>query len=115
MVIPYSLIFLTAIVGNALVVLTISLNRRMRTKTNAFLLNLAISNFLLGVFCMPFTLIGLLMKEFIFGAFLCSSIPYLQVCYVIAFIFCYSCIRLRQLMDTGFRVSRKILRHLSPV
>ncbi|RWS08799.1 gastrin/cholecystokinin type B receptor-like protein, partial [Dinothrombium tinctorium] len=78
MVVPYSLIFFTAVVGNGLVVIVIIMNRRMRTKTNAFLLNLSISNFLLGVFCMPFTLIGLLMKEFIFGPLLCRLIPYLQ-------------------------------------
>ncbi|RWS09890.1 gastrin/cholecystokinin type B receptor-like protein [Dinothrombium tinctorium] len=83
MVVPYSLIFFTAVVGNGLVVIVIIMNRRMRTKTNAFLLNLSISNFLLGVFCMPFTLIGLLMKEFIFGPLLCRLIPYLQVALVL--------------------------------
>ncbi|XP_022243868.1 cholecystokinin receptor-like [Limulus polyphemus] len=50
----------------------------MRTVTNTFLLNLAISDLLLGVFCMPFTLVGSLLRNFIFGDLMCRLIPYLQ-------------------------------------
>ncbi|OQV14795.1 putative Gastrin/cholecystokinin type B receptor [Hypsibius exemplaris] len=34
---------------------------------------------LLGVFCMPFTLTGQILRKFIFGAAMCKMIPYLQV------------------------------------
>ncbi|KAF4524521.1 hypothetical protein B566_EDAN002793 [Ephemera danica] len=74
----YTLIFLLAVVGNVLVILTLVQNQRMRTITNVFLLNLAVSDLLLGVFCMPFTLIGALLRDFVFGAVLCRLIPYLQ-------------------------------------
>lgn len=74
----YSLIFLLAVVGNVLVILTLVQNQRMRTITNVFLLNLAVSDLLLGVFCMPFTLIGALLRDFVFGEVLCKLIPYLQ-------------------------------------
>ena len=74
----YSIIFLLAIIGNALVILTLVQNKRMRTITNVHLLNLAISDLLLGVFCMPVTLIGTLLKNFIFGGIMCKLIPYLQ-------------------------------------
>ncbi|CAG9803143.1 unnamed protein product [Chironomus riparius] len=50
----------------------------MRTITNVFLLNLAISDLLLGIFCMPFTLIGMLLRDFIFGEIMCKLLPYLQ-------------------------------------
>ncbi|XP_076335187.1 cholecystokinin receptor-like [Tachypleus tridentatus] len=50
----------------------------MRTVTNVFLMNLAISDLLLGVFCMPFTLVGSLLRNFIFGDIICRLIPYLQ-------------------------------------
>ncbi|XP_064537115.1 cholecystokinin receptor type A [Drosophila montana] len=78
-VIPcYSIILLCAVVGNLLVVLTLVQNRRMRTITNVFLLNLAISDILLGVLCMPVTLVGTLLRNFIFGESLCKLIQFAQ-------------------------------------
>ena len=74
----YSIILLFAIVGNLLVISTLVQNRRMRTVTNLFLLNLAISDILLGVLCMPVTLVGTLLKNFIFGEVLCKLIPFSQ-------------------------------------
>lgn len=71
-------IFFLAVIGNFLVILTLIQNRRMRTITNLFLLNLAISDMLLGVFCMPVTLIGTVLRNFIFGAFMCRFLPYMQ-------------------------------------
>lgn len=55
----YALIFLLAVIGNSLVIVTLARNVRMRTITNVFLLNLALSDLLLGVLCMPFTLVSL--------------------------------------------------------
>lgn len=46
----YSVIFLLAVIGNSLVILTLVQNKRMRTITNLFLLNLAVSDLFLGVF-----------------------------------------------------------------
>lgn len=74
----YSLILLCAVVGNLLVISTLMQNRRMRTITNLFLLNLAISDMLLGVLCMPVTLVGTLLRNFIFGEFLCKLIQFAQ-------------------------------------
>ncbi|GIX99194.1 cholecystokinin receptor [Caerostris darwini] len=78
LILPYSIIFVLAVTGNILVILTLLINKRMRTVTNVFLFNLAISDFLLGVFCMPFTLTGVLYREFLFGSALCKLIPYFQ-------------------------------------
>ncbi|KPI91097.1 Cholecystokinin receptor [Papilio xuthus] len=75
---PYFIIFMLSISGNCLVITTLASNRRMRTVTNVYLLNLAISDFLLGVFCLPFTLVGQIYRRFLFGAILCKLIPYLQ-------------------------------------
>lgn len=74
----YSVIFLLAVIGNLLVILTLIQSRRMRTITNLFLLNLAVSDLFLGVFCMPFTLVGALLRDFIFGELMCKLLPYLQ-------------------------------------
>ena len=74
----YFIIFLLSVVGNTLVITTLVQNKRMRTVTNVFLLNLSISDLLLAVFCMPFTLIPTLLKNFIFGKTMCILIRYLQ-------------------------------------
>ncbi|CAN8012783.1 unnamed protein product, partial [Ixodes pacificus] len=75
----YAIIFVCAVVGNSLVILTLVQKRRMRTVTNVFLLNLAVSDLLLGVFCMPVTLVGSVLRNFVLGGFMCKLIPYLQV------------------------------------
>lgn len=74
----YSVLFLLAVIGNSLVILTLVQNKRMRTITNLFLLNLAVSDLFLGVFCMPFTLVGTLLRDFVFGEVMCKLLPYLQ-------------------------------------
>ncbi|KAH9499557.1 hypothetical protein Btru_078111 [Bulinus truncatus] len=78
-IIPYALIFLLSVLGNSLVILTLVRHKKMRTITNMYLLNLAISDLLLAVFCMPFTLISMLMQKFIFGSIVCFSLRYVQV------------------------------------
>jgi hypothetical protein len=70
----YTIIFLLAVLGNSLVILTLVQNKRMRTITNLYLLNLAVSDLFLGVFCMPFTLV----RDFVFGEIMCKLLPYLQ-------------------------------------
>lgn len=77
-IIPYLLIFLLSVAGNALVILTLVRHKKMRTVTNMFLLNLAISDLLLAVFCMPFTLVPMIMERFIFGNVVCKLIRYAQ-------------------------------------
>ncbi|CAM1330036.1 CCKAR (predicted) [Pycnogonum litorale] len=74
----YSIIFVMAVIGNSLVIVTLIKNRRMRVVTNVYLLNLAVADLLLGTFCMPFTLAGSLLREFMFGEIMCKIIPYFQ-------------------------------------
>lgn len=74
----YSLIFALALGGNALVITTLVQNKRMRTVTNAFILNLAVSDLLLAVLCMPFTLVPILLRNFTFGEAMCALLRYLQ-------------------------------------
>ncbi|XP_063778227.1 cholecystokinin receptor type A [Pseudophryne corroboree] len=72
----YSLIFLLGVLGNSLVIVVLIRNKRMRTVTNIFLLSLAVSDLMLCLFCMPFTLIPNLLKDFIFGSTVCRAAFY---------------------------------------
>uniref|UniRef100_H2YV51 G-protein coupled receptors family 1 profile domain-containing protein n=1 Tax=Ciona savignyi TaxID=51511 RepID=H2YV51_CIOSA len=72
----YSLVFILAAVGNILVLITLISNRRMRTVTNCFLISLSLSDLLQALVCMPISLIGQVLKRFIFGSVLCKIFPY---------------------------------------
>lgn len=74
----YVTIFTLSVVGNSLVIVTLIQNRRMRTVTNICLLNLSLSDLLLALFCMPFTLVPIYMKNFVFGSFMCVMVRYIQ-------------------------------------
>lgn len=72
----YAVIFLMSVGGNVLIIVVLGLSRRLRTVTNAFLLSLAVSDLLLAVACMPFTLLPNLMGTFIFGTVVCKAVSY---------------------------------------
>ncbi|XP_064800224.1 cholecystokinin receptor-like [Oncorhynchus masou masou] len=74
----YSVIFLLSVLGNLLIIVVLAVNKRMRTVTNSFLLSLAVSDLMMAIFCMPFTLIPNLLEDFIFGAAMCKIVAYLM-------------------------------------
>lgn len=56
-ILAYFFIFLLCMVGNILVCCLVMENRRMRTVINLFIFNLAVSDILVGIFCIPTTLV----------------------------------------------------------
>ncbi|XP_037644821.1 cholecystokinin receptor [Sebastes umbrosus] len=78
LILLYSLIFFLSVFGNLLIIVVLTVNKRMRTVTNAFLLSLAVSDLMMAIFCMPFTLIPNILKDFIFGAAMCKIVSYLM-------------------------------------
>lgn len=75
-IILYSLIFLLSVLGNSLIITVLVRNRRMRTVTNLFLLSLSVSDLMVSIVCIPFTLIPNLMRNFIFGNGICKLVMY---------------------------------------
>ena len=75
-IVLYSLIFLLSVLGNSLIIAVLVRNRRMRTVTNLFLLSLAVSDLMVSLVCIPFTLIPNLMRDFIFGTGICKLAMY---------------------------------------
>lgn len=74
----YTIIFLIALIANIFVIVMIIRRRRMRTLTNRFLLNLAISDLIATVLCLPPTAYHYYDKRWIFGEFLCRFVPFMQ-------------------------------------
>jgi hypothetical protein len=54
----YGLVFILGIIGNSFVVAVVMRTPRMRTPTNFFIVNLALADLLVLIFCLPVTLIG---------------------------------------------------------
>ncbi|XP_078660184.1 neuropeptide FF receptor 1-like [Branchiostoma floridae x Branchiostoma belcheri] len=77
-IISYLIIFLMCIVGNVGVCTVLVKNPKMRTVTNLFILNLAVSDLLVAVFCMPFTLVDNLLHGNPFGDAICKLQPLVQ-------------------------------------
>uniref|UniRef100_A0A8C4H833 Gastrin/cholecystokinin type B receptor n=1 Tax=Dicentrarchus labrax TaxID=13489 RepID=A0A8C4H833_DICLA len=75
-IVLYSLIFLLSVLGNSLIIAVLVRNRRMRTVTNLFLLSLSISDLMVSLVCIPFTLIPNLMRDFVFGTGICKLVMY---------------------------------------
>ena len=70
--------FLLALVGNIIVILIVVLNKRMKTTTNVFLLNLAVSDLMVGCFCMWVHLGNSITKEWPFGEYVCKVNTFMQ-------------------------------------
>ncbi|XP_057592946.1 neuropeptide FF receptor 1 [Hippopotamus amphibius kiboko] len=86
-IVAYVLIFLLCMVGNTLVCFIVLKNRHMRTVTNMFILNLAVSDLLVGIFCMPTTLVDNLITGWPFDNATCKMSGLVQGMSVSASVF----------------------------
>ncbi|KAB0800187.1 hypothetical protein PPYR_05927 [Photinus pyralis] len=76
--IMYSVIFLVAVIGNGIICYIVLSSSRMRTVTNYFIMNLAIGDILITIFCVPFTSVSSLQQYWSFGSLLCPVVNYSQ-------------------------------------
>lgn len=76
----YMSIFFIALLGNSLVCYVFYANIRMRTLTNYFIVNLAVSDILIALFCVPTSFIStLILMYWPFGLEVCVIVNFLQV------------------------------------
>ncbi|KAK1166463.1 neuropeptide FF receptor 1-like [Acipenser oxyrinchus oxyrinchus] len=73
--------------GNILVCFIVLKNKQMKTVTNMFILNLAISDLLVGIFCMPTTLVDNLITGWPFNNTMCKMSGLIQGVSVSASVF----------------------------
>jgi len=82
--IMYCFIFLLALAGNGLVCHVVQSSPRMRTVTNYFIVNLAVGDILMTLFCVPFSSVAtLLLQYWPFGSELCRTVSYSQVSFTL--------------------------------
>ncbi|XP_066305151.1 neuropeptide FF receptor 2-like [Branchiostoma lanceolatum] len=77
-ILAYALVFLLCVVGNVVVCAVVIKTPRLRTVTNYFILNLAVSDLLVAIFCMPFTLVEHILNDYQFGDVMCRVNPTIQ-------------------------------------
>ncbi|KAJ8263029.1 hypothetical protein COCON_G00154860 [Conger conger] len=86
-IVSYLLIFLVCMVGNGVVCFIVLRSKNMRTVTNLFILNLAVSDLLVGIFCMPTTLLDNIITGWPFGSLVCKMSGMVQGISVSASVF----------------------------
>jgi hypothetical protein len=77
-IVVFLLVIILGFFGNILVIWTVVFNKHMRTTSNLFILNLAISDLTLCIFSIPFNAYKTLKHSWIFGLFLCKFAPFFQ-------------------------------------
>ncbi|XP_078577623.1 neuropeptide FF receptor 2-like [Branchiostoma floridae x Branchiostoma japonicum] len=77
-ILAYVLVFVLCVAGNIVVCTVVIRTPTLRTVTNYFILNLAVSDLLVAIFCMPFTLVEHILTEYQFGDFMCRVTPMIQ-------------------------------------
>lgn len=76
--ISYTLIVLISLIGNSLVFKTIAFQPKMRTSTNILIAVLAVSDLLTTLFNIPFTVVDIILTDWIFGQFFCIFVSFIQ-------------------------------------
>lgn len=79
LVVLFSFTTLFSIVGNGFVILVFARGRRSRTDLRPFLINLAVSDLVMAVFCMPFTFIYTMLNTWIFSKPMCPIVLFFQL------------------------------------
>jgi hypothetical protein len=79
LIVLYIIVFIIGLVGNFLVCFAVWRNHHMRTVTNYFIVNLAVADFMVILFCLTPTLLEDVRHTWYFGAVLCKILKYLQV------------------------------------
>ncbi|XP_070557204.1 allatostatin-A receptor-like [Ptychodera flava] len=74
----FGLTCLVGLVGNTLVIFVVLKERKMKTTTNLFILNLSIADFLFLVLSVPFTAVSYALPSWPFGSVMCKIANYLQ-------------------------------------
>ncbi|XP_067639584.1 allatostatin-A receptor-like [Eurosta solidaginis] len=75
----FGFIGLAGLLGNGLVILVVLANQQMRSTTNLLIINLAISDILFVIFCVPFTAADYVLPTWPFGNLWCKFVQYMIV------------------------------------
>ncbi len=101
----YSIVFTVGLIGNVLVIYVFTKDRKMRTVTNSFLVNLAVCDLMVVCMCMPFSVALEIYANWIYGDAMCKIVTFVQGLSVIS-----SILTLTVISTERFYAIRKPLR-----
>ncbi|XP_059610729.1 orexin/Hypocretin receptor type 1-like [Phlebotomus argentipes] len=78
LIFSHSIVFVMGLVGNALVCIAVYTNHSMRTVTNIFIVNLAVADFFVILFCLPPTVVWDVTETWFMGKTMCKIVLYFQ-------------------------------------
>ncbi|XP_067672121.1 prolactin-releasing peptide receptor-like [Haliotis asinina] len=104
----YSLTTVLAIMGNLLVVLVFCKGRRCRTDIRPFLINLAVADLIMALFCMPFTFTSVMLKTWLFSKPMCPVVLFMQHLSVSASVFTNMAIGIDRLLVVMFPLKSRL-------
>ncbi|ESN91136.1 hypothetical protein HELRODRAFT_182211 [Helobdella robusta] len=112
----FLLMFLLGFLGNISVVAIVLRNKQMHNLTNYFIVNLAIADLLVTIFCIPITFAESFVYGWHYSALLCKLTPYLQGVSVIASVYTLTAISLDRYLAIcqvfEFRMTKTIARRI---
>lgn len=88
----YALIFGLAVVGNGAVLVLLSRKKALQSPSTFFICSLALSDLLIGIVCVPASLLQHFYNNWLAGNFLCKLVPFLQVTAIATSILTMTCI-----------------------
>ena len=84
LIVLYSLTTMLSMSGNIIVILVFTLGKRSKTDLRGFLINLAIADLIMAMFCLPFTFTVTMLKNWVFSVPMCPLVLYMQTVSVTA-------------------------------
>lgn len=108
LIILFTLTTLLSIVGNGFVILVFARGRRSRTDLRPFLINLAICDLIMALFCMPFTFIYTMLDAWIFSKPMCPIVLFVQLLSVSGSVFTNMAIGIDRFMAVMFPLRSRL-------
>ncbi|XP_033756772.1 QRFP-like peptide receptor [Pecten maximus] len=80
----YTVTTLTSIIGNIATIIIFTKGKRSKSELRPFLINLAVADLIMAIFCIPFTFTAELLGEWVFSKPMCPIVLFLQTVSVTA-------------------------------
>nr|XP_006814550.1 PREDICTED: probable G-protein coupled receptor 83-like [Saccoglossus kowalevskii] len=78
LMIIYVLTIVLTLIGNIIVICVLTFGNRVKSELNKYLINLAVADISMALFCMPFTFMSAVMHEWVFGDVMCPVVFFIQ-------------------------------------
>lgn len=75
----YIFVFLVGVIGNIMVCYVVWRNKMLKSVTNFFLVNLAVSDVMVITICLPATLVHDILETWFLDLLMCKFVSYMQV------------------------------------